>query len=150
MTPVEYLVLFSDSIIYLSALIIPLHLWGKDRKELFLYVLCLSSALTVVYFLKLLTAVPRPSFALVSLPPMPSFPSMHAALGLIPAGFFFYIKKYRVSLLVYGFLIAYSRVLLGVHYWVDIAVGAVLGFAIPFILFYKRDEIYSLFRERTK
>ncbi len=150
MTPVEYLALFSDSIIYLSVLLIPLHLWGKDRKELFIYVLCLASMLFVVYSLKIITGIPRPSFALVPMPSMQSFPSLHAALGLMPAGFFFCAKKYRLPLLVYGLMIAYSRVLLGVHYWVDIVVGAVLGFAIPYIFSCKKEEIYSFLKGRTE
>lgn len=150
MTPVEYLALFSDSIIYLSTLLIPLHLWGKDRKELFIYVFCLASIFLVVYSIKIITGVPRPSIALVPLPSTSSFPSLHAALGLMPAGFFFCIKKYRLPFLVYGILIAYSRVLLGVHYWIDIVVGAILGFVIPYILCIKKDEICIFIRGRTE
>jgi undecaprenyl-diphosphatase len=144
MTPIEYLALFSDSIIYLSILFIPLYLWGNNRKKLILYVLCLAFNLLFVYFLKISLAFPRPSLALVPIPPTPSFPSMHASLGLLPAGFFFYVKKYRIPLLFYGVLIAYSRVLLGVHYWLDILAGALVGFVIPPIVFRYRKEIYRL------
>ncbi|UCG95767.1 MAG: phosphatase PAP2 family protein [archaeon] len=142
MTPIEYLTIFSDSIIYLSTLFIPFYLWGNDRKKLILYILCLTFTLMVVYFLKIGLAFPRPSFALVPIPPTSSFPSMHASLGLLPAGFFFHLKKYRITLAAYGILIAYSRVLLGVHYWPDILAGALLGFAIPLIIFRYQKQIY--------
>lgn len=149
MTPVEYLAIFSDSIIYLSILLIPLHLWGGDRRKLLLYAICLSSTLAIVYFIKLMTGVPRPSFAMVPLPPMTSFPSLHAALGMLPVGFFFCIEKYRLPLLIYGLLIAYSRVLLGVHYWIDILVGAFLGFAITYIICRRQESVYKLLKGKT-
>ncbi|MCK4634701.1 MAG: phosphatase PAP2 family protein [Candidatus Aenigmarchaeota archaeon] len=145
MPPIEYLALFSDSIIYLSILFIPFYLWGNDRKKLLLYVICISINLGVVYFLKTIIAVPRPPFALISIPSTPSFPSMHASLGMLPAGFFFYNRKYRVLLLIYGILIAYSRVLLGVHYWIDIVVGASIGFVVPILIFYRKEKIYRVF-----
>lgn len=145
MTPIEYLTLFSDSIIYLSVLFIPFYLWGKDKKVLVLYTVCVVLNLLIVYFLKISIAIPRPSFALIPLPPTPSFPSMHASLGMLPAGFFFYKKKYRLPLVVYGLLIAYSRVLLGVHYWVDIVVGAFIGFVVPISVFYRKEAIYWFF-----
>ncbi len=134
MTPIEYLSLFSDSIIYLSVLLIPLYLWGKDKKMFFLYIAIMAVNLFIVYILKISISVPRPSNSLIPLPPTPSFPSMHASLGMMPAGFFFNIKKYRATLVFYGVLIAYSRVLLGVHYWVDILVGAAIGFLTPLLI----------------
>ena len=139
MTPVEYLALFSDSIIYLSILLIPLNMWNKDKKKLFLYGLALALNVALVYFLKVWFAVPRPVGSLIPIPPTPSFPSMHASLGLLPAGFFFHEKKYRIYLVVYGILISYSRVLLGVHYWGDILVGSIIGFLIPFAILKKSD-----------
>lgn len=146
MTPVEYLSLFSDSIIYLSILLIPLHLWGKDKKMFFLYALALAINFLIVYSLKIIISAPRPSTSLIPLPPSPSFPSMHASLGLIPAGFFFHIKKYRAVLLTYGILIAYSRVLLGVHYWVDIVAGSLIGFFIPLVLVSNRERVFRAFK----
>jgi len=145
MTPVEYIALFSDSIIYLSVLLIPLYLWNKDRKILFLYGISLLCGVVIVYLMKILIAVPRPELALIPIPPTSSFPSMHALLGLIPAGFFFYIKKYRIPLTVYGILIAYSRIMLGVHYWHDILVGSTIGFCLPLVFFHYREKIYDIF-----
>ena len=146
MTPVDQLAFFSDSIIYLSVMLIPFYLWGKDRKKLFLYSLSFVAVLVSVYLIKITLAVPRPDLALIPMPATPSFPSMHASLGLLPAGFFFHLKKYKVSLLVYGSLIAYSRVLLGVHYWTDIFAGAVIGFLIPLAIFYKKEKVLKFFR----
>ena len=146
MTPIDYLSFFSDSIIYLSLLLIPLHLWGKDKKMFFLYFLIVTINMLSVYFLKILISAPRPTSSLIPLPPTPSFPSMHASLGMIPAGFYFHNEKYRFVLILYGILIAYSRVLLGVHYVIDIIVGALIGFTLPIFLSYKKDFILRLFK----
>ncbi len=146
MTPVDQLAFFSDSIIYLSVLLIPFYLWGNDRKKLFLYSLSFVAVLVSVYLIKITLAVPRPALGLIPMPATPSFPSMHASLGLLPAGFFFHVKKYKVPLIAYGSLIAYSRVLLGVHYWMDIFTGAVIGFLIPLTIFYKKKKVLKFFR----
>lgn len=149
MTPL-YIAMFSDSIIYLSMIFIPFYLWGNNRKELALYVVCLASTLFAVYFLKIVIAFPRPSFAMIPMPPTHSFPSMHAALGMLPVGFFFYLKKWRIPLLAYGILIACSRVILGVHYWADIVAGAALGLAIPLLVFYRKEIIFRTLKLKTK
>ncbi len=147
MLPVDYITVFSDSIIYLSILLVPMYLWGKNKKHLFLYCLSLSLVIISVYFLKIFINVPRPVNSLIPLPPTQSFPSMHASLGMIPAGFFFHDKKYRKTLVIYGILISYSRVVLGVHYWVDIFFGAAIGFILP-ILIRNKEIIFSLLNKK--
>jgi len=68
-------------------------------------------------------------------PPSPSFPSNHATnmFGLavvlswyIPAGFWLFY--------LYAALVAYSRVYVGVHFPLDVTVGACLGVGVAFLL----------------
>lgn len=131
---INFIYLFTDSIIYLLLLIFPLYLWGTDKNELFFYIASLLLVGGMVYLLKIIFAVPRPPDAMIKLTSM-AFPSTHAALGFFPLGFFFHKKKYRIILFVYGILIAYSRIYLRVHYWPDVIVGAIIGFLIPYIIY---------------
>ena len=132
----EFVLFFTDSILYLTMLIIPLYLWGEDKEELMLYLLILFLTGGLVYLLKFIFAVPRPPNAIVQLSSN-AFPSTHAALGFFPLGFFFHKKKWRIPLFVYAVLITYSRVYLRVHYLSDVLVGALIGFLFPFIIYQK-------------
>ncbi|MCD6477711.1 MAG: phosphatase PAP2 family protein [Candidatus Aenigmarchaeota archaeon] len=145
MSSLTFWVLVTDSIVYLVALIIPLYLWSKNKREFLLYFFALSIDLILVYILKITINVPRPQNSLIPLPHSPSFPSTHASLGFFPLGFFFYKKKWRVPLLIYGSLISYSRVYLGVHYWLDIVVGAPVGFFIGLYFYQYRGKFYKFF-----
>ena len=68
----------------------------------------------------------------------------------MPLGFFFNKKKLRIPLFVYGALIAYSRVYIGVHYWLDVIVGSFIGFFLSFYVYQKREKIYKFFSESNK
>jgi len=130
----EFMIFLTDSILFLLFLIFPLYLWGENKNKLFFY---LSSSFLVggtVYLLKLLFSTPRPVDALIKTF-SPAFPSFHSALAFFTLGFFFDNKKWRIPLLIYACLIAYSRVYLRVHYWLDVIVGAVIGFVIPFLIY---------------
>lgn len=69
--------------------------------------------------------------ALVATPDSPSFPSGHSATAFAAAtavGAF--APRLRLPLLALAALVALSRVYLGVHYWLDVLVGATLGVAV--------------------
>jgi membrane-associated phospholipid phosphatase len=90
--------------------------------------------------IKLLVRHPRPTVAMIALPPDYSFPSGHAVaasalyvtLALLAAGVERRAGPRRlliVSGLVVAALVAWSRVYLGVHYLTDVVGGLVLGTA---------------------
>ncbi len=77
-----------------------------------------------------------------------SFPSSHAvnnfALAFVLAYFF---RNYRFHLFLLAFLIAISRVYVGVHYPSDVIFGAILGLLVGYsIVFLHRKVIFRLFK----
>jgi undecaprenyl-diphosphatase len=69
--------------------------------------------------------------ALVGVPVSPSFPSGHAMTAFAVAGAIALLApRLRKPVLLAAAAIAFSRVYLGVHFWLDVLVGAALGLAI--------------------
>jgi undecaprenyl-diphosphatase len=66
-----------------------------------------------------------------------SFPSDHATSAFaIAITLCLYEKRLGKVFLLLAFLIAFSRVWVGVHYPLDVLIGAVLGFLWAFIVHY--------------
>jgi undecaprenyl-diphosphatase len=93
-----------------------------------------ATAATLTSLLKDLVDRARPALAdptleaLVATPGSPSFPSGHAATAFAAAvavGAFY--PRLRWPLLALAGLVGLSRIYLGVHYWIDVLAGAVLG-----------------------
>jgi undecaprenyl-diphosphatase len=75
-------------------------------------------------------ARPSEAEALVGLPASPSFPSGHAMTAFAAAAFLSALHpRVRAPLFALATIIAVSRTYLGVHYWLDIAAGALFGTA---------------------
>ena len=73
---------------------------------------------------------------LINGPTSYSFPSGHTASSFAVFGIFlFAIKKYRLTCFVLAFLIAFSRIYLGVHYFSDVVAGVVLGLLDAYIIY---------------
>jgi membrane-associated phospholipid phosphatase len=69
--------------------------------------------------------------ALVGVPSSPSFPSGHAMSAFAVAGAIAVLSpRLRWPVLGIAAVIAFSRVYLGVHFWIDVLVGAALGLAV--------------------
>jgi len=66
-----------------------------------------------------------------------SFPSGHSAIIFCVSTYIFLISRKRKFLLLYliAVFVAFSRYALGVHYPLDIFVGALIGITIPIIVF---------------
>jgi membrane-associated phospholipid phosphatase len=68
--------------------------------------------------------------ALVGVPGSPSFPSGHAMSAFAVAGAIALLApRLRWPVLAFAAAIAFSRVYLGVHFWLDVLAGAALGLA---------------------
>ena len=69
--------------------------------------------------------------ALVALPASPSFPSGHAMSAFaVAAAIAVLAPRTRGAVLGVAAAIAFSRVYLGVHFWIDVLAGAGLGIAV--------------------
>ena len=93
-------------------------------------------ASAVNFFLKDLVARARPPEAigfdaLVGVPGSPSFPSGHAMTAFATAAAVAVLApRIRWPVLALAALIGFSRVYLGVHFWLDVVVGGIFGLAI--------------------
>lgn len=109
----------------------------RDRKAITNMIIALLLTWGVTNALKLTIARPRPFLAGMPLiggaPDGYSFPSQHTAFSF-SAATLAALKNQALGIIAVmsAALVAYSRVYLGVHYWSDIIVGAVLGTAISF------------------
>jgi membrane-associated phospholipid phosphatase len=73
--------------------------------------------------------------ALASVPGSPSFPSGHAMSAFAVAGAIAILApRLRWPVLGVAALIAFSRVYLGVHFWLDVLAGAALGMTIGVLI----------------
>lgn len=111
-------------------------------QESFIIGMSVFSAWLVSFIIKIIAHVPRPFITypdIVTLiahePTYDSFPSGHSTIffGLATA---IYLYDKRVGCLFYisAFLIAISRVIAGVHYPIDIIIGAIIGIGISYII----------------
>ncbi len=94
-----------------------------------------------VWIIKVLVAYPRPFISipdiipLVGAAPFESFPSAHAAFAMaIAIAVLPYHKSLGQLLVIFAFIVGLSRLYVGVHYPLDVAVGLLIGFVIPKII----------------
>lgn len=132
-------------IIFISALVFVF--WDRrksfvqkmENKRVYYVLFSVLITLSIVYVLKNILEIPRPFEVLRNVKQLipetrgVSFPSGHAAFTMSLATAVYLIHpQYRKmffvkALFVIAFLVIYSRVFVGVHYPIDIAVGALIG-----------------------
>lgn len=130
------------SIFFWAAILILLIVFEekKDRGFLLPFVVSVGGAyLLVNYFLKDLFARPRPDFLTISstyiCPTNFAFPSGHAAVAFAAAVILStYDKKRRYWYYSLAILISLSRIYLGCHFFLDVAGGALIGFATSLVV----------------
>lgn len=94
----------------------------------------------VVQGIKIIVAIPRPFATLLDtillVPDQGgySFPSMHTALTTAVAiSVMLHHRRLGLLLLVFALLVGISRIFVGVHYPIDVLVGALLGWGISLL-----------------
>jgi len=115
----------------------------KTRKCGFIVLVSLLCAFLISEFtLKPIFGRARPFNALESIrliippPSGSSFPSSHATTSFAAAIVLYrFNKTYGIYALIFAFFVAISRVYLCVHFFSDVLIGSLLGFAIGFIAF---------------
>ena len=124
----------------------------KRKVSWVFYQLLLSGYATylLVAVLKIIFKIPRPCYGLPYCPASYSFPSGHAALSFAWLTVLLMRPERRnyLFLLPIPFLVAVSRVMLGVHTWIDVIGGAVVGILIP-ILIIKTEKIWKKLLKET-
>ena len=129
----------------------------KGKKVAVLGLAALFIANVAVYFLKIIIAEPRPFLVLpnvdllVAENEIYSFPSGHSASSfavMIVIGLMYKLnlkgKTYRLiyPLLAFASVIAFSRVYIGVHYPLDVVVGALIGVLSALLVLIFEDNKY--------
>jgi undecaprenyl-diphosphatase len=134
------IITYAGSSVFWILLIILLWLKGRNKISLrLIYVFILDTI--SLYALKWFFMRPRPfeSFSkLEFLSPEidvgPSFPSGHSQRAFPGATVLSKYKKFRILLFILAFLVALSRVYLGMHYPIDTIIGAINGVILGLIV----------------
>ncbi len=129
-------IFLAEYLVYFSVLIVP-YLWlRKEKHDLIRILITVVAAFAVSEALKTYFAIPRPFVTegftpLVNVSPRDfygSFPSGHTTfLAALGSAIFFTEKLPGTLVLLLGVLVGIGRVLVGVHYPVDILGGFAIG-----------------------
>ena len=103
-------------------------------KELFIVCISVVIAYFVTFALKIIVHAPRPFVALSNIHPLivetpyDSFPSGHATVFFaIATAVYLYDKRWGTIFFIIAIIVALSRVISGVHFPLDIIIGALIG-----------------------
>lgn len=126
----------SGGVVWIAIAIILALLWRRPGIIVRVLAADLAAGL-ITYGLKLAVGRDRPPSLyprprpLIGTPHDPSFPSGHAASAFACAATLAWaLPRYRIPLFVLAAGVAWSRVYVGVHYPLDVLVGALIGLAV--------------------
>lgn len=130
--------------VFLSSLIPMLF----ERKKLIPYALIILVAYFSAEFFKVVIQRPRPEgLLLIAEQYNYSFPSSHAsaagAWANTMSGFY---RKYAKTFWVFGLLVTFSRIYVGVHYPSDVIAGFVWGYIISWFILKHAKGFFKLLR----
>ena len=116
-------------------------LFLKKIGDIFIFFITLSFVWAVTELIKGLVSLPRPHQVLEDTKTLlvhgsnDSFPSLHTSFSFALAYFVYSLSK-RAVLMLFGiaFIIGISRIYVGVHYPLDVIVGAFVGVFISFVI----------------
>ncbi len=131
--------LFTHTTLLVVFLLVPLYLYYKDRDKLSSYAVSLVFVVAVVYGLKYIFMVPRPEAAAIEVL-TPRFPSGHTALIFTPPLFF---RRWRCRLLflLYGLIVAYTRLHFNVHVPIDLVTSVAIALVVSSFCLWKKDNL---------
>jgi len=127
-----------EFLFFIAILILFLKKNGRKRTAILLLA-GLTSTFYFTYFLKNAIARPRPFVLMAGVHQLAmeksfSFPSTHAAQAFMAAVIFSCFFKGRALFFSIAFLVAFSRVYMGVHFVSDVVCGAIIGSLTGYIL----------------
>jgi undecaprenyl-diphosphatase len=126
----------SFSLIWIILGILLIVMEEQKHREFIIFFLggLIITALITSTFIKPIIHRERPVFANAIAKPVDySFPSTHAATSFFAAALLtYYHKRKRVFFFTLAFLVAFSRLYLGVHYVGDVVAGAIIGVLVAY------------------
>lgn len=148
------LTIVMEAITYLGSflsgvIIVGILLWLRKRGEakMVLGGILLNGA--IIFPIKHLVARARPDNALIAVDWLVdtaeySFPSGHAAMSFMMAALLSGIFGKKYFFYSVAFLIAFSRLYLGVHYLSDVVAGAMIGFVLGSVILRQKERLMRL------
>ena len=148
-----FLSYFVIYMLIIIAILLPLFI-KRDFKYSFLSLMTGGISWIIVYFVKNIFIIPRPFVSLNLIPLFNetgfSFPSSHVAVAFAMSMIIWKMNhKAGIVFFVISFLIGISRMVIGVHYPLDVLVGAILGCIIGLFMFfiYNKTNRFAFLRK---
>lgn len=145
----DIMLFISNIFIYVVFALFIVFIFFKKKNiilNLLLFIFIIGLTYLLSHILKGVFAIPRP-FLVLPITPLFiesgfSFPSSHASVFMALVVFAFYLSKnFGFLILFFTLLIGLSRVVIGVHYPVDILGGFALGFIIGYFCIYVVEKL---------